>query len=153
MPIKIRVATVLIKDAEILLVNHRRLGRSYWVLPGGALEMGEPLEKCALREVQEETNLKIKVDKLLYVIETISPSASKHNLDIIFLGEITGGELRANSTSIIEQPGFVRVDSLKTLEFYPPIADTLTVDIKKGFKGTPKHIVSHWVSHPKAIQP
>ena len=43
-------------DFEILLV-HRR-GREDWTLPKGKVEPGESDEACALREVEEETNLR-----------------------------------------------------------------------------------------------
>lgn len=42
--------------AEVLLV-HRR-GREDWILPKGKVEPGESDETCAVREVEEETNLR-----------------------------------------------------------------------------------------------
>lgn len=50
MPVRVRVGTVIVRDGRILLVNHRRMGRSYWVLPGGALQAGESLTTCAARD-------------------------------------------------------------------------------------------------------
>jgi len=35
-------------------------GAGHWSLPGGHLEYGESFEKCCVREVAEETGLKIK---------------------------------------------------------------------------------------------
>jgi 8-oxo-dGTP diphosphatase len=43
-------------DIEVLLVH--RQGREDWTLPKGKVEPGESDEACAVREVEEETNLR-----------------------------------------------------------------------------------------------
>jgi len=32
-----------------------------WVLPGGHIELGESLEECVIREIYEETGVKIEM--------------------------------------------------------------------------------------------
>jgi ADP-ribose pyrophosphatase YjhB (NUDIX family) len=86
--VKVRVAVVLPRGEEILLIRHRRDARHYWVLPGGGLEPGESLTACGSREVREETGLEVGIRRLLYVGEVRSPSGRKHVLDLIFLGEL-----------------------------------------------------------------
>ena len=44
---------------KILLVKHKRNGR--WTQPGGHMEINETPEETALREVYEETGLRIKL--------------------------------------------------------------------------------------------
>jgi len=53
---------------HILLIRHREhaSGRAYWVLPGGGPESGETEQECVVREVNEETNLEVSVDRLLF---------------------------------------------------------------------------------------
>jgi ADP-ribose pyrophosphatase YjhB (NUDIX family) len=45
-------------DGRILL--HRRRDNEMWALPGGVMELGESLGDCAVREVLEETGLKVE---------------------------------------------------------------------------------------------
>ncbi len=62
-----RYQGLIIQDHKILLIQHTRLsdGLSYWVLPGGGIEDGETEGECVIREMKEETNLDVSVEKLL----------------------------------------------------------------------------------------
>jgi mutator protein MutT len=65
---KIRCQGVIIQKNQLLLVQHvnHRSGSVYWWLPGGGVEPGETTEECVLREIREETNLEVKVIRLLF---------------------------------------------------------------------------------------
>lgn len=67
---------ILEKDGKILLgMRHPDPGKadsafrssSEWCLPGGKLDWGETLEEGAIREVEEETGIKIKDPKVISV--------------------------------------------------------------------------------------
>lgn len=62
-----RYQGAIIRDHHILLILHRSHadGRSYWLLPGGGREDGESEEQCVIREMNEETGLDVKVERLL----------------------------------------------------------------------------------------
>jgi ADP-ribose pyrophosphatase YjhB (NUDIX family) len=63
----IRYQGAIIRDAHILLIQHRHhaSGHSYWLLPGGGLEGDETPEGCVQREVREETHLHVEVGQHL----------------------------------------------------------------------------------------
>ncbi|GAB2550748.1 mutator protein MutT [Gracilibacillus alcaliphilus] len=46
---------IINRSGEVLL--QKRGDKNKWGFPGGALEIGESIEECALREVKEETGL------------------------------------------------------------------------------------------------
>jgi ADP-ribose pyrophosphatase YjhB (NUDIX family) len=50
-------------DAQILLI--RRTDNGLWSLPGGAMEPGETVIGCAVREVKEETGIEVEVTGLV----------------------------------------------------------------------------------------
>jgi 8-oxo-dGTP pyrophosphatase MutT (NUDIX family) len=56
-------AVILDERGYVLLVRHT-YGRLNWELPGGASEPGESVVETALREVREETGLKVKAERL-----------------------------------------------------------------------------------------
>jgi 8-oxo-dGTP pyrophosphatase MutT (NUDIX family) len=63
----IRYQAAILHDRQILLIQHREHagGRSYWLLPGGGRHADETPEQCLMREVDEETQLGVTVERLL----------------------------------------------------------------------------------------
>lgn len=82
--IRVRVGVILPYNNKLLMLRQNR--RDFWVLPGGTLEPGETLATCARRELEEETELLIKVKHLFAVSEFIQ--ADKHVVDTFFLAEL-----------------------------------------------------------------
>ncbi len=90
---KVRATAVLIEDGSILLVEQKVSAsvERVWSLPGGALEPGETLEACLIREMQEETGLRVAIERLLYVCDRIADG--RHVIHITFAVKRTGGYL------------------------------------------------------------
>lgn len=63
-----RSAGIVIKDNKVLVMHRVNKGDEYWVFPGGGQEDGETPEQTAVREIDEETTLKVKAGKLVYHI-------------------------------------------------------------------------------------
>ncbi|HTE57011.1 MAG TPA: NUDIX hydrolase [Kofleriaceae bacterium] len=61
------MSVAIITDGGKVLMARRRAseGEISWVFPGGAIEAGESPEEAAVREVDEETGLKVEVIKVL----------------------------------------------------------------------------------------
>jgi 8-oxo-dGTP diphosphatase len=88
------VGVALVEEGRVLLVERgRQPAKGRWAVPGGKVEFGEPLRSAARREVLEETGLVVDVGELIWAGEHISDHG--HIVLIDFLGEVTGGELRA----------------------------------------------------------
>jgi ADP-ribose pyrophosphatase YjhB (NUDIX family) len=89
---EIRYQGVIIKDNHILLIMHHALktGVTYWVIPGGGLEQGETEEECVIREMREETNLRVRVIRLL--LDEPSPADGVYKWNKTYLCESIGGE-------------------------------------------------------------
>lgn len=64
--ITIAVAGMMIKDDKVLLVRHTYGGaKDKLLIPGGHVEDGEMPESAVVREIEEETGIIAKVDKLM----------------------------------------------------------------------------------------
>lgn len=80
---KRRRSTVLaVKDVRYLLVQEK--GDSHYSLPGGGIEPGEPTLLAAVRELHEETRLKVRQ------IRYIGDIDGRRALHFVFLAEVYG---------------------------------------------------------------
>lgn len=97
---RVGVRAVTIHEGRVLLVKRGvEPSVGLWALPGGTLNLGETLEKCAAREVLEETGIKIKVGKFAYVFDYVERDDCEkikfHFVVIDLIGEYISGELKA----------------------------------------------------------
>ncbi len=67
----------------------------YWALPGGFVEVGETLEAAAVREAEEETGLKVEIERLVGVYSDPNRDPRGHNVSCAFLARAGEGELSA----------------------------------------------------------
>lgn len=128
---RIRVALVIIQNEKILLVQHCKGGKCYWLLPGGGLDYGETIQECAIRELLEETNLKVKLKRLLFVSESIPEDRHRHIVNLYFEAEVCGGELKRGKEQILQDVRFFDLKELDGLTIYPPIRESLKEIMKK----------------------
>ena len=65
---KVVTCVILEIGDRILLMRRKRTGDSdKWLLPGGYVDEGEPVEQAAIREIREEVSLDITLDGLVGV--------------------------------------------------------------------------------------
>ena len=98
-PVKPRVGVgaITVKDEKVLLVKRGvEPSKGLWAIPGGTLKLGETLQKCAAREILEETGIKIKVGECIYVFDFIKRDSKKkikfHFVIVDFAADYISGE-------------------------------------------------------------
>lgn len=129
-----RVSVIIVNEKkEILLVQHRKANRYYWVLPGGRIEYGESFDQCGVRELKEETNLDIKFGKVVFLSEAIAPDRSRHIINIYATGEVLGGELRLGNEPMLADVAYKPIEELEKITLYPPVADKILKAYREGF--------------------
>ncbi len=65
-------------------------------LPTGGIKKGEDVEHALLREVHEESNLTVEIERAVAVIEYTAPEGRPAFRTYLFLLREIGGELRVN---------------------------------------------------------
>ena len=140
---RIRVGVLIFEDNKILLVKHVDpvTGFTWWVPPGGGLEETESIFECGEREVKEETNLKVNLDKIIYIRQLIFHQQKANNIEIFMISlnhkgrmSIKGIVGKGEDEHYIKQVKFFSKKELKNIKVFPPvIIEEMWEDYKKGF--------------------
>ena len=77
--LNIRAGAIIIKDGKLLMVGNNRDNYLYSV--GGRLKFGETAEEAIVREVFEETGVKMEIDRLGFVHENYFYGDAPYNLN------------------------------------------------------------------------
>jgi ADP-ribose pyrophosphatase YjhB (NUDIX family) len=97
-------ADALVRDARGRVLLVRRADDGRWAMPGGWVDPGETPEQAVVREVAEETGLRVSAPRLLH---TKQRPASVH---YTFGCKLDGGDLRTSDESL--EVAFVSPDEI-----------------------------------------
>lgn len=125
---KVAAGVVFTYDGGILLVQ-RAIDPSWakWVFPGGYVDRGETVESAALREVQEESGLVVRLTRLLGVYSFPDNPV----IVVAYAGEVTGGALKIDDESLA-------VRSFRPAEIpWDQLAFPSTVQVLKDYLALP----------------
>lgn len=123
---RVGVGVVVTDEGRLLLIKRRDPpDPGLWTVPGGLVELGERVEEAAVREVEEETGVKVELQGLLDVVDKIvldeQGRVKYHYVIIDFLGRPLTKELRA-SPEVLDA-AWVELDRVRRGEV--PIAESL----------------------------
>lgn len=132
-------STVVFDDDGWILLHHRS-DNGMWSLPGGAMEVGETISQCAIREVKEETGLDVEVIRLVgvysdpnHVIE-YSNGEVRQEFSICFQAKVVSGHLQLSTESRALE--WISPADLDNLNLQPSIR----MRIHDAISGTGPHI-------------
>ena len=81
------VDVVVYEESRGVLLVQRRYAPFGWALPGGFVEYGECVETAAVREILEETGLRVVLTGLLGVYSDPGRDARRHTISTVFTAE------------------------------------------------------------------
>ncbi|MET7417535.1 NUDIX domain-containing protein [Dactylosporangium sp. NPDC005555] len=99
-------ANVVVVDESGSLLLIRRTDNDNWALPGGAMDPGESMTDCAVRETLEETGIHVEVTGLVgiytdprHVILYTSNGEARQEFSIVYTARPIGGTPTPSSES------------------------------------------------------
>ncbi|QXE93123.1 NUDIX domain-containing protein [Geomonas subterranea] len=79
------VAVIIDSDGRVLLTKRNIPPfQGEWVMPGGKIDLGEPIVAALKREVWEEVGLEVEVGELIDVFEHVTPGEAHYHFIIIY---------------------------------------------------------------------
>ncbi len=73
-----------------IVLIERRFPPHGWALPGGFVDVGEAVERAAVREAQEETSLAVTLKVLLGVYSNPARDSRRHTASAVYVAEARG---------------------------------------------------------------
>jgi ADP-ribose pyrophosphatase YjhB (NUDIX family) len=116
---RVGVGVAVLDGQHLLLVKRgHEPKQGSWSLPGGMVELGEPVREAARREVREECGIEVELSKLLDVVDFIRRDDRGriiyHYVLVDFLGKPKTKELQAGDD--VEEARWFRFDELASLD-------------------------------------
>lgn len=122
----IEVVAAIIQDGDRYFATQRGYGdyKDWWEFPGGKVEAGETPEEALVREIQEELDTTIKVERFLTTVDWDYP---KFHLTMhCYLCTVAEGDLTLREH---EAAKWLTMDDIDSVNWLP--ADVLVVNALK----------------------
>lgn len=142
----------MVYNQNILVMKRNKFGQEFYCLVGGGIDMGETADQAVVREVREETSLKISMPLLTYIEEAGDPYGRQY----IFVCQYQDGEVHLSPDSIEAQlnqvgqntymPMWVPVSKFASLPFRSKeLQAEILTGLRDGFPNEPKSFRSQAV--------
>lgn len=124
------------KNTQFLMIHHKKFDK--WMIPGGHIEAIENPNEAAIREVFEETGIRIKLISFLHsklpsadsdwlmppeylyqqYIPTTQKEESHYHIDLAYIGLAQNNQLILNhkETNAVEWKSYTEINSINTFE-------------------------------------
>ncbi len=137
MQIRLRAAVFIVEKNKLLVVHHNFSDSDYWLIPGGTLSPGEPIEVEAVGKVKIETGLDILIERFLFTREYFS--GNSHFVEFYFLGSLSPPHqtpvVDSSVAPSVVEVKFLSFEELSSVKFFPLfIKEQLSTFIHSDFK-------------------
>ena len=113
-------AAIIFDDSRQRVLLTRRTDNGRWCLPGGGMDPGESAEEACIREVLEETGLRVQVTRLIGVYTSPHLVVEYPDGNLVqpvafsFEAQVTDGELQLSDETT--DYGYIPVDELHSVD-------------------------------------
>lgn len=153
--LRVRACAIIPSGRNLLLVEHQSPTRSepIWMPPGGEVNYGETLEAALIREVEEETGLRVDPVRLICVHEFLEKPY--HAVEFYYECSVVGGMLKLgqdpelpDENQMLLDLKFVSASEAAEMSVYPDFLrkffsdGSLSVEAGETYKTTDESFLS-----------
>ncbi|MEB3370211.1 NUDIX hydrolase [Saccharopolyspora mangrovi] len=120
----VAVAAVVQNDqGDVLMIE--RTDNGLWAIPGGAQDIGETTREAVIREVEEETGLRVEITGVTGIysdprhVIAYDDGEVRQEFSITFEAKIVGGNVRTSSES--KRVEWVSPERIPSLNIHPSV--------------------------------
>ena len=111
---RLGAACIVVHENKVLLgKRNKKNAKGLWVIPGGGINFGEKMIDAAKREVKEETNIDVEIQKFVDFQEIINIPGEYHSIVFFFLAKPTSFDLVARED--LSEAKFFSLEEIKKL--------------------------------------
>ena len=113
---------IVIKDGLVLMIRNAAMkdpAKAYWGFPKGHIEKGERSEEAAIREVREETRIRVRIETKLGDSQYIFSRSGERILKsvVYYLLKYVSGEVKPQEEEVLAVKWFDPEEALELLTF------------------------------------
>ena len=131
-----RVGGIIILDNKLAVIYRRKKKEDkiieYYTIPGGGVEDAETTEEALKRELKEELNIEVDIEKHLFNIET------EKNIEYFYLCKYLSGNFTLNGEELDRinednyyEPTFISISDIEKYDILDSIKEYFTKKCEK----------------------
>jgi 8-oxo-dGTP diphosphatase len=103
---------------EVLLIRRKHYPfEGMWALPGGFIDMEETAEEAIVRELEEETHLRVNDLQQLHTFSTLGRDPRGRTISVTFFGVVNADQSQVSGGDDAEEAKWFPVNDLPALAF------------------------------------
>jgi ADP-ribose pyrophosphatase YjhB (NUDIX family) len=141
---RVAVRAVIVARGRVLLVNaYPGEASDLWCPPGGGAEAGTSLHDNLVREVFEETGLRVRPGRLVGLSEFHNPGTGFHQVDLLFRARVAGpaAAVLRDPAGVVNRLRWATEAELATLRVKPDILARVAFGRRRGLAHEGLHVM------------
>lgn len=103
---------------EVVLIQRKNEPyKGHWAFPGGFMDMDETLEQCAVRELEEETSIKVDSLRQLGAFSDLDRDPRGRTITVAYYGIVDKSHCPIKAQDDAAAVGWFRINELPPLAF------------------------------------
>jgi 8-oxo-dGTP diphosphatase len=138
------VRAIVVRDDKILVMHRNKFGHEYYTLLGGGVHMAETIDQALVRQVMEESSLRVTGAQLVFMQD----GGDMYGLQHVYVCQVEGSELRLDPHSEeakinqlgqnLYTPQWVALADFPALSFRTPLLQqAILLGLQHGFPSQP----------------